>query len=103
MLATSRCTFEIRFNILENGVRAHIRREKSVPSDLPVTGTRGTVSFIFPDAILPSVFYKLSFAGIFVLEAAEEAHSTRYSEISGLLQVVPFHRIFAAKTGRNWI
>jgi len=40
---------------------------------------------------------------VFVLEAAEEARSTRYSEISGLLQVVPFHRIFAAKTGRNWI
>jgi hypothetical protein len=103
MLAANGCTFKIRFNILENGVRAYIRREKSVPGDLQVTSPRGTVSFILSDALLPPVFYKLSFAGIFVLEAAEDACTARHPEIPGILQMVPDDFVFTATTGENRI
>jgi hypothetical protein len=103
MLAAHGCSFKIRFNILENGVRAYIRREKSVPGNLQVTGARGAVSFIFPDAILPSVFHKLSFTGIFVFEAAGSACTARYAEIPSLLQMVPDDCLFTAAAGENRI
>src|ERR1700722_19074033 len=98
MLATNRGTFEIRFNILENGVRAYFRREKSVLGDLQVTSARGTLSFFFSDPLLPSIFYKFSFAGVFVLMIADYACSARHPEIPGLLQMVPNDSVFTATT-----
>jgi hypothetical protein len=103
MLAARGCTFKIRFNIFENGVRAYFRREKSTLGDLQVTGARRTLPFIFSNAILPSVFYKLSFAGIFVLEVAKDACTARHPKIPGLLQLVQDDSLFTAAAGENRI